>query len=554
MEMLAETWEWFIEDHLFDYIGAYMFLALALALFTGLPVAFALGGIALIFALLGTWIDSISFKEFFNAVNRSYGGDGQSGAIQNPILVAIPCFVFMGTMLERSNVAAHLLHILQIMLKRVPGGLALSVTVMGTIMAATTGIIGASVVMMTLLALPTMLQRGYHAPLATGTIAASATLGILIPPSIMLVLMANLLAVSVGNLFVGAILPGLVLSGLYIVYIATRATINPGLAPPIKEDEIDLQPSSPFRISRFLLMCAAILGGAWLAETVELTDQVNWPLMAFLGVFVVSMVVGKREGETLFGGILRGFVPPIFLIVLVLGSIFAGWATPTEAAGVGAFGSLILAYMNGTLTWQVVREVCHRTGLTTAMIFFIFIGATAFSSIFRGVYGEDLIIEFIEWLDLGPWALLFLLMFAVFLLGFFFDFLEITLIILPVFAPVIRAFAPAFAAHLGYDVSEGMNQAERDFIQAQVIYWFAILVAVNLQTSFLTPPFGFALFYMKGVAPSTVKMQEIYYGIIPFVTLQVIGIMIVLYFPELALWLPVEAGLAKVPLSLQGGG
>ena len=301
-------------------------------------------------------------------------------------------------------------------------------------------------------------------------------------------------------------------------------------------------------------MCAAILGGAWLAETVELTDQVNWPLMAFLGVFVVSMVVGKREGETLFGGILRGFVPPIFLIVLVLGSIFAGWATPTEAAGVGAFGSLILAYMNGTLTWQVVREVCHRTGLTTAMIFFIFIGATAFSSIFRGVYGEDLIIEFIEWLDLGPWALLFLLMFAVFLLGFFFDFLEITLIILPVFAPVIRAFAPAFAAHLGYDVSEGMNQAERDFIQAQVIYWFAILVAVNLQTSFLTPPFGFALFYMKGVAPSTVKMQEIYYGIIPFVTLQVIGIMIVLYFPELALWLPVEAGLAKVPLSLQGGG
>ncbi|MCY4229561.1 MAG: TRAP transporter large permease subunit [Alphaproteobacteria bacterium] len=554
MEMLAGTWEWFIEDHLYEYIGAYMFLALALALFTGLPVAFALGGIALIFALIGTWIDSISFKEFFNAVNRSYGGDGQSGAIQNPILVAIPCFVFMGTMLERSNVAAHLLHILQIMLKRVPGGLALSVTVMGTIMAATTGIIGASVVMMTLLALPTMLKRGYYPPLATGTNAASATLGILIPTSIMLVLMANLLAVSVGNLFVGAVLPGLVLSGLYIVYITTRATISPSLAPPIREDEIDLQPSRLWVISRFLLLCAAILGGAWMAEKVELTDQVNWPLMAFLGVFIVSMVVGRREGENLFGGILRGFVPPIFLIVLVLGSIFAGWATPTEAAGVGAFGSLVLAYMNGTLTWQVVREVCHRTGLTTAMIFFIFIGATAFSSIFRAVYGEDLIIEFIEWLDLGPWALLFLLMFAVFLLGFFFDFLEITLIILPVFAPVIRAFAPAFAAHLGYDVSEGMNQAERDFIEAQVIYWFAILVAVNLQTSFLTPPFGFALFYMKGVAPSTVKMQEIYYGIIPFVTLQVIGIMIVLYLPELALWLPVEAGLAKVPLSLQGGG
>jgi len=554
MEMLAESWAWFVEDHLYEYIGAYMFLALALVLFTGLPVAFALGGIALLFALIGTGIDSISFKEFFNAVNRSYGGDGQSGAIQNPILVAIPCFVFMGTMLERSNVAAHLLHILQIMLKRVPGGLALSVTVMGTIMAATTGIIGASVVMMTLLALPTMLQRGYNPSLATGTIAASATLGILIPPSIMLVLMANLLAISVGNLFVGAILPGLVLSGLYIAYIATRATIQPAMAPPIRDDEIDLQPSSIAAVLRYFAAVAAILGAAWLAERIELTDQVNWPLMAFLGVFVISMIAGKREGETLFGGILRGFVPPIFLIVMVLGSIFAGWATPTEAAGVGAFGSLVLAYMNGTLTWNVVREVCHRTGLTTAMIFFIFIGATAFSSIFRAVYGEDLIIEFIEWLDLGPWALLFLLMFAVFLLGFFFDFLEITLIILPVFAPVIRAFAPAFAAHLGYDVSEGMSQPELDFIEAQVIYWFAILVAVNLQTSFLTPPFGFALFYMKGVAPASIRMQEIYYGIIPFVSLQVIGIMIVLALPQLALWLPVEVGLAKVPLSLQGGG
>jgi len=554
MEMLAESWVWFVEDHLYEYIGAYMFLALALVLFTGLPVAFALGGIALLFALIATEIDSISFKEFFNAVNRSYGGDGQSGAIQNPILVAIPCFVFMGTMLERSNVAAHLLHILQIMLKRVPGGLALSVTVMGTIMAATTGIIGASVVMMTLLALPTMLQRGYNPSLATGTIAASATLGILIPPSIMLVLMANLLAVSVGNLFVGAILPGLVLSGLYIAYIATRATIQPAMAPPIRDDEIDLQPSSIAAVLRYFAAVAAILGAAWLAERIELTDQVNWPLMAFLGVFVISMIAGKREGETLFGGILRGFVPPIFLIVMVLGSIFAGWATPTEAAGVGAFGSLVLAYMNGTLTWNVVREVCHRTGLTTAMIFFIFIGATAFSSIFRAVYGEDLIIEFIEWLDLGPWALLFLLMFAVFLLGFFFDFLEITLIILPVFAPVIRAFAPAFAAHLGYDVSGGMSQPELDFIEAQVIYWFAILVAVNLQTSFLTPPFGFALFYMKGVAPASIRMQEIYYGIIPFVSLQVIGIMIVLALPQLALWLPVEVGLAKVPLSLQGGG
>ncbi|MEM7745004.1 MAG: TRAP transporter large permease subunit [Pseudomonadota bacterium] len=551
MEGLMEFWEWFIDDHLYEYIGAYMFLALALTLFTGLPVAYALGGVSLIFALIATWIDAITFQEYFSAVNRSYGGDGQSGAIQNPILVAIPCFVFMGTMLEKSRVAADLLHILQVMLKRIPGGLALSVTAMGTIMAATTGIIGASVVMMTLLALPTMLARGYSPQLATGTIAASATLGILIPPSIMLVLMANLLAVSVGNLFIGAILPGLVLSSLYFLYIMTRATINPSIAPPIRDDEIDMNPSNKSNIMLFFGMVAGFVTVAVVldiisanatatAEAAGITEtpiiaQFNWDLMAFLAIFVCSMIIGRKEGNSLFGGILKGFVPPVFLITLVLGSIFAGWATPTEAAGVGAFGSLILAYMNGTLTKTVIRDVCHRTGLTTAMIFFIFIGATAFSTIFRATYGEELIIHLIEWLELDAWPLLFLLMFAVFLLGFFFDFLEITLIILPVFAPVIKAFAPEFAPWLGL---EGLPFQK---VQEQVIYWFAILVAVNLQTSFLTPPFGFALFYMKGVAPSSVKMQEIYGGIIPFVCLQVIGIMIVLEFPSLALWLPALA-------------
>ncbi|MEM9098886.1 MAG: TRAP transporter large permease subunit [Pseudomonadota bacterium] len=533
---MLEFWEWLIDDHLYEFIGAYMFLALALALFTGLPVAFALGGVSLIFGLIAVWIDAVDFQVFFAVINRIWGGDGQSGAVQNPILVAIPCFVFMGTMLEKSRVAADLLHILQIMLRKVPGGLALSVTVMGTIMAATTGIIGASVVMMTLLALPTMLQRGYSPALATGTIAASATLGILIPPSIMLVLMANLLVVSVGNLFIGAILPGLVLSGLYFMYILTVASLNPSVAPPMDQDEIQMDPSSKSNIMIFLGASLVAIFLAYEGEVLGLNEDINWPLMGFLSVFAIAMWMGKREGNTLFGGILKGFVPPVFLIVLVLGSIFAGWATPTEAAGVGAFGSLILAWVNGTLTYQVVREVCHRTGLTTAMIFFIFVGATAFSTIFRNVYGEDLIIEFIEWLQLGPWPLLLLLMFAVFLLGFFFDFLEITLIILPVFAPVIRAMAPEFAPHLGLE--PGTNQAAIQYVSDQVIYWFAILVAVNLQTSFLTPPFGFALFYMKGVAPSSVKMQEIYRGIIPFVTLQVIGILIVLWFPQLALWLP----------------
>jgi TRAP-type mannitol/chloroaromatic compound transport system permease large subunit len=532
-----EFWTWFIDDHLYEYIGAYMFLTLALALFTGLPVAIALGGVSLIWGIVAIWMDILDINIFFGVINRIWGGDGASGAVQNPILVAIPLFVFMGTMLERSRVAADLLHILQIMLKRVPGGLALSVTVMGTIMAATTGIIGASVVMMTLLALPTMLRRGYSPQLATGTIAASATLGILIPPSIMLVLMANLMAVSVGNLFIGAVLPGLVLSALYFIYILARATLNPGIAPPIHEDEIDLRPTDKANVLLFFGMAVGLL-----VLTVALDDlrlaggQINWALIAFLTIFLASMWIGKREGNTLFGGILKGFVPPIFLIIMVLGSIFAGWATPTEAAGVGAFGALVLALVNGTLSYEVLRDVCHRTGLTTAMIFFIFVGATAFSTLFRNVYGEDLIIEMIEYLELTPWHLLFLLMFTIFLLGFFFDFLEITLIILPVFDPIIRAMSETFAPHLGMEVPQ--NMAQMQALQEQVMYWFAILVAVNLQTSFLTPPFGFALFYMKGVAPSSVKMQEIYGGIIPFVTLQVIGLLIVLEFPELALMLP----------------
>jgi len=532
---MVELWE-VIYDHLYVYIGAYMFLALALTLFTGMPVAFAVGGISTLFAFWSIYLEFLDWPIFYQIIQRVWGGDGASGAVQNPILVAIPCFVFMGTMLEKSRVAEDLLQILQVMLRRVPGGLALSVTLMGTIMAATTGIIGASVVMITLLALPTMLARGYSPALATGTIAASSTLGILIPPSIMLVLMANLMAISVGNLFIGAILPGLLLSGLYFLWIMTVATIKPSMAPSMEVGELDMKPSGRKNIWLFLGICAVSIFAAVEAEILHIHDDVNWPLIGFMTIFASAMWIGKKEGNTLLGGILKGFVPPIFLIVMVLGSIFAGWATPTEAAGVGAFGSLVLAAINRTLSWDVLRQVIHRTSLTVAMIFFIFVGATAFSTVFRNVYGEDLIIEFIEHLDLTPWFLLFMLMGTIFLMGFFFDFLEITLIILPVFTPIIQTLAPAFASHLGME--DPTNAAQLVNVQAQVTYWFAILVAVNLQTSFLTPPFGFALFYMKGVAPSTVKMQEIYRGIIPFVILQIIGLALVIEFPSLALWLP----------------
>ena len=316
----------------------------------------------------------------------------------------------------------------------------------------------------------------------------------------------------------------------------TVCTIKPSLAPPLPADAIQLNPSKKHNIIIYLIIAVAIIGAAKYLTSNGIMPNVSWGLAAFFAIFTMSMVMGKIEGNSLWGGILLGFVPPIFLIVMVLGSIFGGWATPTEAAGVGAFGAVILALFNGTFNLRLLKDVVDRTTLTTSMIFFIFIGATAFSTIFRNVYGEELIIHFIQWLDLGPWALLIMLMTVIFLLGFFFDFLEIILIILPVFTPVIKATAPAFATHVGLDPP--VNAAQIQYVETQVIYWFAILVATNLQTSFLTPPFGFALFYMKGVAPSIVKMQEIYRGIIPFVMLQVIGIMLVLAFPKLALWLP----------------
>ena len=444
-----------------DYLPILMFVALAILLFSGFPVGFVLGGVGLAFGFIGMYFDVFSQVELFNLVLRIWG------IADNLVLVAIPMFIFMGTMLERAGVAADLLHCLQVLLRRTPGGLALAVTVMGTILAATTGIIGASVVMISLMALPVMLERRYNTELATGTIAASGTLGILIPPSIMLVIMADLLGRSVGTLFVAAVFPGLILSGLYFAYIFSICRFKPELAPPLPKD------------------------------------------------------VGPQTVGELVLLLMRGFIPTVFLILLVLGSIVAGWATPTEAAGVGAVGALLLAVVNRKLTWKVLKDVVERTAITNGMIFFIFVGATAFSYVFRSLGGDDLINDVVYSLGVGPWGILAILMVVTFLLGFFFDWIEITLIVLPVFAPILAALD--FGDHLP---------------RAEVVYWFAILLAVNLQTSFLTPPFGFALFYMKGVAPPEVRIQQIYRGIIPFVMLQLVGLGLVISFPEIAMWLP----------------
>jgi tripartite ATP-independent transporter DctM subunit len=450
-----------------EYLPIFMFVTLALLLFSGYPVAFIVGGVGLAFAVIGHMLGAFKIQQLSLIPLRIYGG-----TMESAVLVAIPMFTFMGTMLEKSGVARDLLQALQVLLRRVPGGLALSVTLMGTIMAATTGIIGASVVMMTLMALPVMLERRYSVPLATGTIAASGTLGILIPPSIMLVIMSDLLSVPVGTVFIAAIVPGLLLAGLYALYIFVLCRLRPELAPPLPDD----------------------IGPA---------DRAGFWLM-----------------------ILRSFLPPIFLIVLVLGSIFLGWATPTEASGIGAAGAVLLAAMNRQLDWATFLDVCKRSALTGAMLFGIFVGATAFSYVFRALGGEHLIVEFIQNSSVGPWSILFVLMAMIFLLGFFFDWIEITLIVLPIFAPIVGLLD--FGGHVG----------EWDGIPKPIIIWFLILAAVNLQTSFLTPPFGFALFYLKGVAPPEVKIQQIYRGIIPFVALQLLGLVLCIGFPELVLWLP----------------
>jgi len=445
----------------YEILPAGMLVCMALFIFTGFPVALVLGGLGLAFGFLGIAVDEFRLV-YFNALPlRIY-----AGSVANIILVAIPMFIFMGTMLEKSGIAEDLLYTLQILTRRLPGGLAISVTLLGTILAATTGIIGASVVLLTLMALPEMLRRGYNPRLATGTIASSGTLGILIPPSIMLVLMADQLSVPVGVLFTGALFPGLLLACLYVGYQLLKATLDPRSAPAM--------------------------------------ERADGPT----GVALLVMVV-------------RTFIPPVFLIVLVLGSIIGGWATPTEASGIGAVGATLLAFFKRRLSYPVLKDVVLRAAVTNAMIFGIFVGATCFSLVFKRLGGDFLIEELINSLGVGPWGIIGMIMFVVFLLGFFLDWIEITLIVLPIFAPIVA----------GLDFGDHVGTA------TLVLPWFAVLMAVNLQTSFLTPPFGFALFYMKGAAQG-VNIKDIYLGIIPFVLLQLLGLALCIVFPEIVTWLP----------------
>ncbi|WP_241524145.1 TRAP transporter large permease [Oceaniglobus indicus] len=446
---------------LIDVLPGLMFASLVFGLFSGLPVAVVLCGITFVFAVLAYVTGEMRLVQASLIPNRIYGG-----IIENPVLVAAPMFIFMGVLMEKSRIAEDLLITLQKLLRVVPGGLALAVTLMGTILAAATGIIGASVVMLTVLAVPTMLQRGYAPEMAAGVVASAGTLGILIPPSVMLVFMGDILTINLARLFVAALIPGLILAGVYIVYIVISSALNPAKAPPAP----------------------------------PLTDA-------------------ERAG--LLGEAAVSFALPMLLVIAVLGSILGGIATPTEAAGVGAFAALLLGLVRGRLSLPVLGDAMDDSIRTLGMLFFIFVAATGFAYVFRMVGGEHFIVNTARSLDMGDWGLLGMLMLMIFILGFFFDWIEITLIMLPIVAPIVELM------DLGTHVASG-----------DLIYWFAILMAVNLQTSFLTPPFGFALFYLKGAAGDSLSIAQIYRGVVPFVLMQLGVLALIVWQPWLVLWLP----------------
>src|SRR5688572_21878538 len=457
---------WFI-----DHLALVMFIAMFFVIFCGYPVAFVLGGTALVFATIAWSLDLFPFIGMSNILLRMWGG-----VAADPVLVSIPMFIFMGSILQRSGSAKDMLGATEILLKRVPGGLAVAVMVMGTILAAPIGVVGAAVILLSVIALPQLLQAGYNKELALGTVASAGTLGILIPPAIMLVVMAEMLSMSAGALFAAAVMPGLLLSGMYLVYILAVAIIKPGWAPKIPEG------------------------------------------------------YGPQTRAEFWKEMWHGLAPMTFLMVIVLGSIFAGWATATESAGIGVFGSFLIAWINKRLKLPMVREAIRDACKANAMVFLLFLGATGFSYVFRALGGDDLMVATLAKFGIDTkWEILGFVMVLIFLLGFPFEWIEICLIVLPVFVPILAKLD--FADHIG----------NAGFFMC----WFGTLVAVNLQTSFMTPPFGATLFYLKGTVPAGISMSDVYRGMWPFVAIQIVGLILCLVFPEVILWLPRKAGLLE---------
>jgi len=430
-------------------LAAVMFAGMIAFLFVGFPVAFSLTFTGLFFGILGV-LSGVLRPDFFDILPLRIWG-----TMTNYTLLAVPLFVFMGVVLEKSGLAEELLETMALLFGRLRGGIAISVVVVGAILAASTGIVGASVITMGLVSLPTMLRRGYDKQLICGTICASGTLGQIIPPSVILVLLGDIMGVSVGDLYIGAVLPGLVLVGLYIVYLVILGRLRPDLAPPIPDEE----------------------------------------LREFRGQAIKRVTIA--------------LIPAFALIVAVLGAIFAGVATPTEAASVGAVGGIVLTMIKRRFSWAMLRNVMEATTRITSLAFIILVGANCFGLVFRGLNGDHLIQDFLKSLPLGPYGVLAVVMFVIFLLGFFIDFFEICFIHVPILTPVL-------VQHFGFDPM-----------------WLGVVIGVNLQTSFLTPPFGFALFYLRGVAPPEIKTTDIYRGVVPFVALQLIGLTVTIAFPQI---------------------
>ena len=448
-----------------EWVALLLVGVLCAALLIGYPVAFTLAGVSLIFAFIGSLAGLFDIALLHTLPSRIFG------ILNNPTLTAVPLFVMMGMVLERSRVAEDLLDALSDLTSNIPGGLSLSVLAVGTLLAASTGIVGATVVTLGLLALPSMLRRGYSPSVASGTVAATGSLGQIIPPSIALILLADVISssyqqaqleqgifglrtVSVGQLFMGALIPGLVLVLFYGLYLGGLAVLKPSTEPPGPKVE---------RLSIYPLM--------------------------------------------------RSLLPPLTLILLVLGSILVGLATPTEASAVGAVGALTIATLRGKLNFATLLQCSRDTLVTTSMVFVILIGASVFSLVFRGLGGDDLVTDFFQWMPGGAVTSMIFVMLLIFLLGFILDFIEITYVVLPIVAPAIFAF----------DIDP---------------VWFAVMVGVNLQASFLTPPFGFALFYLRGVTPRSVSTAQIYAGVVPFIGLQLLLLLLLSLVPSLATWLP----------------
>jgi tripartite ATP-independent transporter DctM subunit len=416
-----------------EILALLLFLTIFLLILYGYPVAFTLGGVSLLYAIC--FLDPVAFSALPPRI---------MGVMSNYVLLAVPLFIFMGIMLEKSGLAERLLETMAMLFGKRRGGLAIAVVVVGALLAASTGIVGATVVTMGLISLPTMLKRGYKPEIATGVIAASGTLGQIIPPSVVLVLLGSVLQVSVGELFAAAMVPGLLLVACYLIYLIAISYIKPEWAPPIPEEEI-----RQFRTKGF------------------------------------------------FWRVVQAFVFPFLLILAVLGSIFWGIASPTEAAAVGAFGAILLTIFQGKFTLKILQSVMRETTMLTSMVFMILLGATTFSFVFRELQGDRYLVELVQSANLPAWGFLLLVMVVVFIVGFFIDFIEIIFIVVPVVAPIFV-------------------QYEMDLV------WVGVLLAINLQTSFLTPPFGFSLFYLKGVAPPEVTTGHLYRGIIPFVVIQLL--------------------------------